>query len=221
MRTLDRRPVSLLLGLFFVGLVGGLVELVTDQDETSTGASVAAANWVHVGLAVALVAAIVAGYRRNPRALTAFLLRPFTTQGWASLLNGLVSVPLLLWELVLVLSWQPARIASTEGWRARRILGIGAAGHDRSGTRARPRHVVVGAPLAVLAFLAAVVTLYVPFRAGEQVLAALDPDFTRGAWGGPTYIGASLAHWMDATYFFYVCSLVLTWAAARRRRALT
>src|SRR4029453_16699760 len=117
---IDRRPVLLLSGLFLVGVLGGLVELVTDQDETSTRASVATANWVHVGLALALVGMLVAGYRRDPRGLAAFLRRPVSAEGWASLLNGLVSLPLLVWELVLVLTWRPARIASTEDWRGRR-----------------------------------------------------------------------------------------------------
>ena len=51
---IDRRPVSLLLGLFLTGVMAGLVGLITDQDQASTAASVAAANWVHAGLAVAL-----------------------------------------------------------------------------------------------------------------------------------------------------------------------
>jgi hypothetical protein len=217
---IDRRPVLLLSGLFLVGVLGGLVELVTDQDETSTRASVATANWVHVGLALALVVMLVAGYRRDPRGLAAFLRRPVSAEGWASLLNGLVSLPLLVWELVLVLTWRPARIASTEDWRGRRILGIETSCHDRRTSSVRARRVVVGAPLALLAFAAAVVTLYVPVRGGEQVFAALDPDFTRDAWGGPSYLGASVTHWMDLACVLYACSLLLTLATARRRRAL-
>jgi hypothetical protein len=219
-RGVDRRPVTLLSALFLVGLVGGLVELVTDQDQTSTGASVATANWMHVGLAVVLVATLVTAYRRDSRALVAFLSRPVSDQGWASLLNGLVSLPLLVWELVLAVSWQPARIAATEDWRGRRILGIEPGRHDRPTSSVRPLRVVVGAPLAVLAFVAAVVSLYAPLRAGEQVFGALDPDFTRDAWGGPSYPGAFLAHWMDVALVFYACSCVLALAAARRRRAL-
>lgn len=214
----DRRPVVLLLSMFLAGVVAGLAELVTDRHKTSAGAAVAAANWVHVGLAIALAAALIASYLRYRRRLLATLTWPFTREGWASLLNGLVSVPLLAWELAMSASAQPARVTAAEGWRSRHVLGI-----ERNGYRpvpaARSRGIVAGAPLGVLAFAAAVVLLFVVLRAGEQVFAALDPDFTRDAWGGPSYLGASLAHWLDTACIFYACSLALSAAlgAARRR----
>lgn len=216
----DRRPVALLMGLFVIGVAAGLAEFVTDQAKTSTGASVATANWVHLGLAVALVAVLVAGYRRDRRQLVTFLMRPFTHEGWVSLLNGLVSLPLLLWGLALAVSSRQARLASAEGWGDRHVLGMEPRRDRRAAASAR--RVVAGAPLAVLAFAAAVVLLFAVLRAGEQVFAAFDPDFTRDAWGGPGYLGASLAHWLDGVYIFYACSLALSLAlaAARRRRAL-
>lgn len=73
----DRRPVSLFVGLFVLGVVAGLVEFVTDSDNTSTGASVAAANWVHIG-AAALIVGLIVARRRNQRSLVGFLVRPFT-----------------------------------------------------------------------------------------------------------------------------------------------
>src|SRR5215216_5276692 len=63
----DRRSVSLFVGLFVLGAVAGLLELLTDSDQTSTGATVAIANWVHVGLAVVLIVSLLVAYRRDRR----------------------------------------------------------------------------------------------------------------------------------------------------------
>jgi hypothetical protein len=35
------------------------------------------------------------------------------------------------------------------------------------------------------------------YRAGEQVIGGLDPNFTVNAWGGPTYLGAMACHYLD------------------------
>lgn len=65
------------------------------------------------------------------------------------------------------------------------------------------------------------VLLYAPFRMGEQVIGGLDPNATVNAWGGPTYAGALLAHWLDCIVGFYAAafllSLLLLPAAADRR----
>lgn len=159
----DRRAIRLFVGLFFVGVVVGLVELLTDVDQTSTGAAVATANWVHVGIAVALIGLLVVAYLRDRRRLAVFLVRPFTADGWVAMKNGLTDLPLLLID--------------------RRPLGT--------------------ALRALAGFVLAVLIALMMLRAGEQVLAALDPDFTRDAWGGPSYLGASLAHWMDGAILFY------------------
>ena len=47
------------------------------------------------------------------------------------------------------------------------------------------------------------------------MLAGLDPDVTRNAWGGPTYLGAAAAHWLDAALLF------LAAAALVRRQSRT
>jgi hypothetical protein len=46
-------------------------------------------------------------------------------------------------------------------------------------------------------------------RGTAQVFAALDPNFTVNAWGGPSYWGASLAHWLDGVIFFYIGASLL------------
>jgi hypothetical protein len=42
-----------------------------------------------------------------------------------------------------------------------------------------------------------------------QVIGGLDPNFTTNAWGGPSYLGAMLAHYLDAAYLFYIQALLL------------
>ena len=42
-----------------------------------------------------------------------------------------------------------------------------------------------------------------------QVCAALAPSWTANAWGGPTYVGASMAHWLDGYLLFYASALLL------------
>jgi hypothetical protein len=62
---------------------------------------------------------------------------------------------------------------------------------------------------AVLAGLLSILLLYNFFRAGVQLIGGLDRNFTINAWGGPSYLGAMLAHYLDALYLFYVEALLL------------
>lgn len=54
------------------------------------------------------------------------------------------------------------------------------------------------------------VLLYEPFRMGAQVTGGLDPNATVNAWGGPTYAGALLAHWLDDIVAFYAAAFLLS-----------
>ena len=54
------------------------------------------------------------------------------------------------------------------------------------------------------------VLLYTPFRMGVQIVDGLDPNATINAWGGPTYPGALLAHWLDGIVGFYVAAFLLS-----------
>jgi hypothetical protein len=57
---------------------------------------------------------------------------------------------------------------------------------------------VSGAPGRVLLALPpALLFVYGFWRAGEQVIGGLDPNFTVNAWGGPTYLGAMACHYLD------------------------
>jgi hypothetical protein len=54
-----------------------------------------------------------------------------------------------------------------------------------------------------------VVLLYAPFRIGAEITGGLDPNATVNAWGGPTYLGALLAHSLDAIEIFYADAFLL------------
>jgi hypothetical protein len=208
---LDRRALAVLGGLLGAGMVVGLVQLVADADKTSSGADVATANAVHIALALVTVAALALAYRRDRRRLRAFLVWPFTGDGWSALRSALVAGPLLVAELALLVIGRTEAIARAE----RRWAGPrdGAAPSlDPAWSMARAARRVMGrAPVRIVQFAAAVVTVFIPLRAGAQVFAALDPDFTRDAWGGPSYLGASFAHWLDAALIFYGCAVILRW----------
>jgi len=63
----------------------------------------------------------------------------------------------------------------------------------------------------VMATLPLVLVLaYAPFRLGAQVIGGLDPNATVNAWGGPSYIGALLAHWLDGIVGFYAAAFLLS-----------
>lgn len=65
--------------------------------------------------------------------------------------------------------------------------------------------VVRAMPMALLIL----VLLYWPYRMGTQLIGGLDPNSTVNAWGGPTYAGALLAHWLDCIVAFYVIAFLL------------
>lgn len=201
---MSKRAVSVFVALLAVGTVGGLVELITDADETSSGASVATANWVHVILASVCLAVAGVVWRRNRRKLIEFFKSPFTADGWNRLVDATLALPVTLAELALLLFGRTRSVVRIEAWRSNR-LADGEPPRDDPPPPARRgwRFVAGGLVSSALVGVAAVLVWYVPLRAGEQVFAALDPDFTRDAWGGPSYLGASLAHWFDLALLLY------------------
>jgi hypothetical protein len=64
------------------------------------------------------------------------------------------------------------------------------------GERAQPGRLLLALPAAAL-------FLYCCWRAGVQVTAGLDPNFTVNAWGGPSYAGALACHYLD---MFLLCA---------------
>ena len=57
--------------------------------------------------------------------------------------------------------------------------------------------------------LLVLVLLYCPYRMGAQIIGGLDPNSTVNAWGGPTYAGAIIAHWLDCIIGFYLAAFLL------------
>ena len=53
------------------------------------------------------------------------------------------------------------------------------------------------------------VLIYTPFRMGMQITGGLDPNATVNAWGGPSYLGALLAHYLDGIIGFYAAAFLL------------
>ncbi|MGH3209608.1 MAG: hypothetical protein ACRDNO_17800 [Trebonia sp.] len=62
-------------------------------------------------------------------------------------------------------------------------------------------------PVAALPLLAMIG--YGFWRAGEQITAGLDPNFTVNAWGGPTYLGAMACHYLDLGLIIAACAWLL------------
>jgi hypothetical protein len=63
--------------------------------------------------------------------------------------------------------------------------------------------------LATMALL--VVQAYWPLMMGQHLTGDLDPNQAVNAWGGPSYLGAVLAHWLDGIVIFYAVGLLLNW----------
>jgi hypothetical protein len=76
---------------------------------------------------------------------------------------------------------------------ARRIARTVSAAHGRVA--------LMAAPLAVFG--------YCFYRVGRQITEGLDPNNTVNAWGGPTYLGAMAAHYLDCGVLALVAALLL------------
>ena len=79
--------------------------------------------------------------------------------------------------------WLLAPFGTHAARRIGRALGFG-------GERAQPGRLLLALPAVAL-------FLFCFWRAGVQVTAGLDPNFTVNAWGGPSYAGALACHYLD------------------------
>lgn len=59
---------------------------------------------------------------------------------------------------------------------------------------------------------------YTCWRAGLQVTAGLDSNFTGNAWGGPTYLGAMFCHYVDCAWMIGVSAALLDLLLVPARR---
>ena len=130
------------------------------------------------------------------------------TANWVHVGLGVVA-------LVLLVSFWRRDPAATAAFLRRPLTAAGWSDWlDGLAWRGRPRL------LRPVVFLGVLLMAYSPLRAGEQVLAGLDPDFTRDAWGGPSYLGAMAAHYLDAVLMF-LAGAALARATARRPVAVS
>ncbi len=79
--------------------------------------------------------------------------------------------------------WLLAPLGTRAARRVARALGFGS-------QSAQPVRLFLALPAAAL-------FLFCLWRAGVQVTGGLDPNFTANAWGGPSYAGAMICHYLD------------------------
>lgn len=80
----------------------------------------------------------------------------------------------------------------------------------------KPRFSLVGVLRLLVSVPITLLALFFFFRSGQQVTAMFDTNFVINGWGGPTAIGASLAHWMDGIILFYIEAWLLSIVMQRR-----
>jgi hypothetical protein len=130
-----------------------------------------------------------------------------------AVVGALVVIVIQVWRSRRHLQGTPspwaAPFSATASARARRTLRLA----DGTSVQNLAR-IIVTVALALLA-------LYAPWRIGAEVTGGLDPNATVNAWGGPTYVGALLAHSLDAVMVFYAVSFLLGKLLAPARRKIT
>jgi hypothetical protein len=86
-------------------------------------------------------------------------------------------------------------------------VGKGAVEYARRSTVTEAH--VAGTNAILIHVLIVLVFAYAPARMGAQVIGGLDSNNTVNAWGGPSYLGAMLAHYLDALVGFYAACFLL------------
>ena len=125
--------------------------------------------------------------------------------------NNAVAVHVALAVLAVVATVTVAVVARRRGRPTPFSLPLRRNALRRVGATLRMRPMSLWAPARALAtVLLLFVLLWEPFRAAMQVFAALAPSWTANAWGGPSYWGASLAHWLDGYLLFYASAALLS-----------
>jgi len=212
------RKALLLYGIFFaLGLIEGTVTYIQSRGNTPPAFlhTDATANAVHICLAVLLVISGIVGYlvcKRKGFAYSRIWEAPFSKAHWNRQLFGALGLPFALVEIICALLGAKATAKRIETWRLRRFLGVTNPSHLHGGYFALG--LLFGAATSVIVVL----MWFLFWRAGLQVVGALDPSFRDYAWGGPTYLGASGAHWLDALIMIYAGTFIVRWLVTRQQR---
>jgi hypothetical protein len=81
-----------------------------------------------------------------------------------------------------------------------------------------PKHFsIISLARMLLCVLPLFLIVWTPYRAALQIIAAFDPSVTSNAWGGPTYLGATAAHYLDGLILMYIGALLLHWFMVKQR----
>ena len=225
---MSKKAILLYITFLGLGLIAGVITYLDYRSGTrAVEAAVAGTNAIpmHIFLAVALIIGSVFITRRLSRARAegqthgliagdgGFWKAPFTESGWRRLIFALLGLPLGLVEFLGAVFGAQKTAAKLEQWRLRRYLGITLATQ-----RLAKKYYLLCLPIGLFQALAGYLAIFTVWRAGLQVVGAFDPNFCINAWGGPTYLGASGAHWMDAFIIFYSCIAVIRSVSAWQGR---
>lgn len=225
---MSRRVLAIYAVVVVAGFVAGLADYLATRGRHQALVHHPADNAiaVHVALAACL-AFLIVGYvvsqRRAapvhddetlPQGYAGFWKWPFTEHGWRRTLFSLVAAPVCCAEFLLTVVGQVRIARRIEVWRLRRFLHTDVPRRPESGhRRAAVAYHLVGLPIGIVLSSATLVAFYFAFRVGLQV-SSFAPAGNINAWGGPTYLGALLAHWLDSFFAFYACVMILrgfTW----------
>jgi len=166
------------------------------------------------------------GGRARSGGFAGFWAWPFTEPGWRRTLFSLVAAPVCGAQFLLTVAGQVKIARRIEAWRLRRFLHIDVSqrSEDGNGLAAVARY-LMGLPVGIVLSAATLVAFFSVFRVGMQV-SSFAASGNINAWGGPTYLGALLAHWLDSMIAFYICvvtvralsGLQALWVRAQRER---
>ena len=194
--------------LFAIGLKAGWTAHAHDNGHVPMHVAGSNAYPIHVVLALCIVIGSIVGYLRNKRRVTpteakdnapqgvkGFWLAPFTDYGLRRIVFAATALPFAALELACSFLFLRSIVNSLEKLQLR-IVGSTAKRQDR-GYGPSLAHFSAGMFIGLIQMVLVYFVLYTFWRAGQQLFGALSPSFVVNAWGGPTYLGASLAHWMD------------------------
>ncbi|MEO8450524.1 MAG: hypothetical protein ABI647_12065 [Gemmatimonadota bacterium] len=220
---MSKKALALYGTLFSLGVLAGSISYLNYLGGSrSVEASIPGTN---AGAAHLIIAVVLAGVvalinrsirtdraRGNERGLISgdggFWRAPFTERGGKQLVFSLLALPTGILEFLCGLAGAVAAARRLERWRLSRFLDIRvpATTQDRAPAR---RYFLIALPVGLVLTLSAGLAVFTVWRAGLQVIGALDPNFCINGWGGPSYLGASSAHWMDAGALFFVSVAVV------------
>lgn len=205
------------------GFAAGLADYLTAQGRRQALVHHHAANAiaVHVALAACLALFLIAGHvvsrphaapgrdRSTLRwAMPGFWKWPFTERGWQRTLFSLLAAPVCFAQLLLTIVGQVQIARRMEAWRRRPFQCDTTSRHGNGQGRTSVARCLTRVLFAIVLSAATLAAFFSVFRAAFQV-SSFRASGNVNAWGGPTYLGALLAHWLDSFIGFYASVLIV------------